>query len=124
MIVKKIGYSTSTEENILKRFEKYGEADLRALQQHCMRPHHATIIPTVTRGQVYLREPFSPKTVHHCIQKCNLKLSNYSRRKTYINRAEFSGHKLISDGQKDTADTCMEHHEEVNQTKTTMMTSQ
>ena len=101
-IARNLGISSSTVNNIIKRFRESGETtprkgqgrkptlnvrDLRALRKHCIKNRHHSIKDITTWAQEYFLKPLSVNTVRRYIHKCKLKLY-HAKRKPYINNTQ------------------------------------
>lgn len=93
-IAKSLQLSSSTVNNIIRRFKESGKIsvrkgqgrrtilnarDLRALKRHCIKNRSATVKEIKAWAQEYFQKPLSVNTIHRAIRRCQLKL--YSAKK-------------------------------------------
>ncbi len=98
-ITKALQISSSTVDNIIKRFRETGDIsvrkgqgrrslldarDLRAFRRHCITHRHDSVIDITKWVQEYLQKPLSVNTIRRAICRCQLKLY-HAKRKPYVN---------------------------------------
>ncbi len=101
-IAKALQISSSTVQNIIKRFRETGEISVRkwqerrplleargllALRLHCITYWHDFVIDITKWAQEYFQKPLSVNTIRHAICRCQLKLYN-AKRKLYVNMVQ------------------------------------
>ncbi len=101
-IAKALQISSSTVDNIIKRFRESGEISvckgqawrplfdahaLQALRRHYITHLHDSVIDITKWAQEYFQKPLSVNTIHRAICRCQLKLY-HAKRKPYVNMVQ------------------------------------
>ncbi len=101
-IAKALQISSSTVQNIIKRFRETGEISVRkgqgqrplldarglwALRWHCITHRQDSVIDIIKWAQEYFQKPLSVNTIRRAICRCQIKLY-HAKRKSYVHMVQ------------------------------------